>query len=89
MLSLWEPRDFVDVLTLERAGHQAESAMELAAQKDASLTPAQLARVLSQITIPDDATVPGGFSSSELRSFLSDLIGRLTHLAYPHAALWT
>ncbi len=85
LLSRAEPRDLVDVLALERAGHRAEGAMELARQKDAGLTPAQLAWVLSQITIPDDAAVPGSFSSSELRSFLSDLIARLTRSSFPRA----
>ena len=86
LLSRAEPRDLVDVLALERAGHRAEAAIGLARQKDTGLTPAQLAWVLSQITIPDDATVPGGFLASELRSFLFHLIARLTRLAYPPAA---
>jgi aryl-alcohol dehydrogenase-like predicted oxidoreductase len=83
LLSRAEPRDLVDVLALERAGHRAEDAMALATQKEAGLTPAQLAWVLSQITIPNDAPIPGGFSASEVRIFLSDLIVRLTRLAFP------
>jgi len=87
LLSRAEPRDLVDVLALERAGHRVEGAIALASRKDAGLTPAQLAWVLSQITIPDDVTIPGGLSSSELRTFLSDLIVRLTQLAFPQAPL--
>ena len=87
LLSRAEPRDLVDVFALERAGHPAEGAMDLAKQKDAGLTPGQLAWVLSQITIPDDATVPGGLATSELRSFLSGLIARLTRLAFPQASV--
>jgi len=83
LLSRAEPRDLVDVLALERAGHRAEGAIELARQKDAGLTPAQLAWVLSHITIPDDAAVPGGLVPSELRSFLSGLIVRLTRSSFP------
>ena len=83
LLSRAEVRDLVDVLALERAGFRMEAAMPLACRKDAGLTPAQLAWVLSQITIGDDAKVPGGLSSEELRSYLSDLIIRLTRLSFP------
>ena len=85
LLSRAEIRDLVDVFALERAGHRAESVVVLAGQKDAGLTPAQLAWVLSQIAIGDDAAIPGGVSPTELRSFLSDLIARLTRLSFPGA----
>jgi hypothetical protein len=39
--------------------------------------------VLSQIEIGDDATPPGDVTVGELRRYLSDLIERLTQLAYP------
>lgn len=87
LLSRAEPRDLVDVLALEGAGFGAEEALPLAARNDAGLTPGQLSWVLSQITISDDAVIPGGASPAELRSFLSELIGRLTRLAFPRAAL--
>jgi hypothetical protein len=83
LLSRAEPRDLVDVLTLERTGLRVEDAVPLAARKDTGLTPAQLAWVLSQITIGDDAKIPGGLSSADLRSFLSDLIARLARLSFP------
>jgi len=72
----------LDVLTLERTGLRVEDAVPLAARKDTGLTPAQLAWVLSQITIGDDAKIPGGLSSADLRSFLSDLIARLVALRH-------
>lgn len=83
LLSRSEPRDLVDVLALEQAGYRAEDAVPLARRKDAGLTPAQLAWVLSQITIADDATIPAARAAGELRSFLADLIARLTRLAFP------
>jgi Nucleotidyl transferase AbiEii toxin, Type IV TA system len=85
LLSRTEPRDLVDVLALERAGLRAEDALPLAARKDGGITPAALAWVLSQIEIDPDTSVPlpGGVSPAELRTFLEDLISRLTRLSYP------
>ena len=83
LLSRAEVRDLVDMLALERAGYHMEDAIPLACCKDAGLTPAQLAWVLSRTVIGDDAKVPGGLSPGELRSYLSDLIVRLTRLSFP------
>ena len=83
LLSRAELRDLVDVLCLERAGFRVEDALGLAGLKDAGLTPAQLAWVLSQIAIGDDASIPADLTVGELRSFLSDLIARLSRLAFP------
>lgn len=83
LLSRGEIRDLVDVLALERAGHRAEEALPLAMRKDAGLTPAQLAWVLSQISIGDDASIPGSLSVAEVRSFLTELVARLTRFAFP------
>jgi hypothetical protein len=83
LLSRAELRDLVDVLALERIGFRAEDLLPLASRKDAGLTPAQLAWVLSQITIGDDAAIPGGVSPADLRSFLADLVARLARLAFP------
>lgn len=83
LLSRGEVRDLVDVLALERSGLRVEDALAPAATKDGGLTPAQLAWVLSQVRIGPDARVPGGFTSAELRTFVDDLAGRLTRLAYP------
>lgn len=83
LLSRAEIRDLVDVRALELAGHRAEEVLPLAMRKDGGLTPAQLAWVLSQITLGEDARIPGGLSVGEVRIFLADLIARLTRLAYP------
>lgn len=83
LLSRCEPRDLVDVLFLERAGHRVEDALPLGNRKDGGLTPAQLAWVLSQIRVGDDARVPAGVTPAELRAFLVDLQSRLARLAFP------
>ena len=83
LLSRAEPRDLVDVIALERAGVKMEESMALARQKDAGLTPAQLAWVLSQITIGDDATVAGNLTPADLRAFLSELQARLIRMSFP------
>jgi predicted nucleotidyltransferase component of viral defense system len=83
LLSRAELRDLVDVRALEDEGLSVEEHLPLAAEKDAGLTAGQLAWVLSQIEIGDDASPPGGVSALELRSFVEDLILRLTAMAYP------
>jgi hypothetical protein len=57
LLSRSELRDLVDVYALEGAGLRVEDALPMAEKKDAGLTPAQLAWVLSQI---DLASLPEG-----------------------------
>jgi len=83
LLSRGELRDLVDVRALEQAGHKVEEHIALAARKDAGLTPAQLAWVLSQLEIGEDASPPGGVSAEELREYLDDLARRLSEAAYP------
>lgn len=83
LLGRAEIRDLVDVRALEISGYSIESALPAAASKDAGLTPGQLSWVLSQITLGDDLVPPGGISIEELRTYLSDLIARLSRLAFP------
>ncbi|MBI1851823.1 MAG: nucleotidyl transferase AbiEii/AbiGii toxin family protein [Planctomycetes bacterium] len=83
LLARVEIRDFVDVMALERAGHRVEAALPLAASKDAGLTPTQLAWVLSQVEIGDDASIPGGLDVRALREYLAELQRRLTRLGFP------
>jgi len=82
LLSRAELRDLVDVRALEHAGYRVEDSLDPASQKDGGLTPGQLAWVLSEIRIGDDAEPPG-VSVPELREYLEDLAGRLTRLAFP------
>lgn len=78
-----EERDLVDVLFLERAGLRVEDALARALQKDGGCTPAQLAWLLSQIYVPDEAALPAGVSAAELREFVADLVERLRRAAHP------
>lgn len=82
LLSRAELRDLVDVRALEKAGYPVEAALGAAASKDAGLTPGQLAWVLSEIEIGADAEPPG-VSAIDLRSYLDDLVRRLTRLSFP------
>ncbi len=57
LLSRSELRDLIDVYALEQAGFRIEDALPIAEMKDAGMTPAQLAWVLSQI---DLSSLPEG-----------------------------
>ena len=83
LLSRSEVRDLVDVMLLERAGFAIEQAFPLAQAKDGGLTPAQLAWVLSEIRVGDDARIPGGVSAAQLREFIDGLRSRMTRLGFP------
>jgi hypothetical protein len=83
LLSRSEPRDLVDVRGLEALGLDLDAALAAASLKDGGLTPGQLAWVLSEVTIGDDARVPGDVTVPELRAYLADLVDRLSKRAYP------
>jgi len=83
LLSRAEIRDLVDVRALEAAGYDIAKALEGGARKDGSLSPGQLAWVLSQITIGDEAVLPGGVQPAELRDYLRELVARLGVMAFP------
>jgi predicted nucleotidyltransferase component of viral defense system len=85
LLSRAELRDLVDTRALEGAGFDLETALSIATRKDGGLTPGQLAWVLSEITIGDDARLPGGVSVAELRAYVADLIERLSRRAFPRS----
>jgi hypothetical protein len=83
LLSRAELRDLVDVWALEGAGYRIEDALPAASHKDGGLTPAQLAWVLSEVRIGDDAKPPGDVDVETLRAYLADLVSRLAALARP------
>jgi hypothetical protein len=83
LLGRAEIRDLVDVRALEQSGQPLGRALAAGQQKDGGLTPGQLAWVLSQISIGEEARVPGGVTAPELRRYLQDLIDRLVALARP------
>jgi hypothetical protein len=83
LLGRSEIRDLVDVRALEGLGLSLAEGLAAARRKDGGLTPAQLAWVLSQITIGDAAALPGGVAPAELREYLRGLIDRLVRFARP------
>lgn len=83
VLSRGEERDLVDLLLLEKAGYRIESALPAAIAKDAGCTPAALAWVISEISIPDGVPLPAGVSAAELRAFLANILQRLRRAALP------
>jgi hypothetical protein len=83
LLGRSEIRDLVDVQALEALGLSLTDALAGGRRKDGGLTPAQLAWVLSQVSIGDDARIPGGVSPRALRAYLDGLIHRLVRLAHP------
>ncbi len=83
LLARAEIRDLVDARALEQSGESIEEALRIASRKDAGLTPAQLAWVLSEIRIGDDARVPGGATGDELRAYLADVTARLSRMGFP------
>lgn len=83
ILSRAEERDLVDLLFLERHGLKIESALRPALEKDGGCTPAALAWVLAEVSIPDGIELPGGVSPAELRTFVADLVVRLRRAAFP------
>jgi hypothetical protein len=85
LLGRAEIRDLVDVMALEAAGLSLEAAVAAAERKDGGLTPAQLAWVLSQISIPPTSRVPGDASASELDAYRERLIDRLVRMGRPDA----
>jgi hypothetical protein len=85
LLSRAEIRDLIDVRALEDAGYRIEDALSAASRKDGGLTPAQLAWVLSEIRLGDDAKLPGGGAVEALRAYLGSLVRRLATLARPPA----
>jgi hypothetical protein len=78
-----EERDLVDVLFLERAGYSVEAALPIALDKDGGCTPATLAWVLSEVSIPDGIALPAGVTAAELRAFTAGLVRRLRRAALP------
>jgi hypothetical protein len=78
-----EERDLVDVMFLERAGYSLESALAAALAKDGGCTPATLAWLLSEVTIPDGISLPAAVTPAELRAYVSALTARLLALAAP------
>ena len=83
LLGRSEIRDLVDVRALEGLGLSLEAALAAGRRKDGGLSPAQLAWVLSEISIGEKAALPGSVTPGELRDYLRGLVDRLVRLAHP------
>jgi hypothetical protein len=83
LLGRSEIRDLGDARALEGRGLPLNETLAAAQRKDGGLTPAQLAWVLCQVSICDDAALPGGVAPGELRDYLGGLVERLVRLAHP------
>ena len=83
LLSRAELRDLVDIYMLAKRGFSIETAVGEASQKDGGMSPGQLAWILSEIELSDDAEPPGGVSVQELRVFLRKLRKEMSELAFP------
>lgn len=83
MLSRSEPRDLVDVMFLERAGHAPEQDLENALRKDAGIDPGVLAWLLKDFPVEPLPTMIHDLTTSELRTYRDDLALRLKRLARP------
>jgi len=81
-----EERDLIDVMFLERAGISVESALPAGLAKGGGCTPATLAWLLSEVSIPDDIALPAGVAPAELRNYVKGLVDRLMLYAAPAEA---
>jgi hypothetical protein len=81
LLSRSEPRDLVDVLFLERAGHPPERDLEAALKKDAGIDPGVLAWLLSRFRVEPLPQMLVPLDAVELRAYRDSLAERLRVLA--------
>lgn len=84
-LSRSEIRDLIDLMFLLDNSVDLHEALRDAASKDAGFTPADLAWVLSEMSIPKDASLPNGIQAADLDAFRRRLIERLERAAFDEA----
>ena len=77
ILSRSEPRDLVDLLFLDRAGHPPENDLELALRKDGGIDPGILAWLLSEFPTEPLPLMLEPLSVAELEHFRDSLAERL------------
>ncbi len=83
VLSRSEPRDLVDLLFLDRAGHPPEQDLSLALQKDAGIDPAILAWLLNQLPVEPMPEMLLPLSSAELLAWRDELAERMRAVSLP------
>jgi hypothetical protein len=80
-----EPRDLVDLMMLLRGTNDIAAAIRDAESKDAGFNPADLAKLLADIVIPEAAVLPGGVSAQDLEAFRKKFIEQLQSIAFKEA----
>lgn len=83
LLSRCEIRDLVDLRSLLSAGIELGAALADAEKKDGGVNPATLAWLLDELSIGEEAQLPGDASAGELTVFKEELVARLRALAFP------
>ena len=83
LLNRSEPRDLVDLLFVERAGHPVEGDLASALRKDAGIDPGVLAWLLSEFPLSPLPQMLVPLTLRELTAFRDDLGARLARLAVP------
>lgn len=83
ILSRSEPRDLVDLMFLDRAGHSPERDLENAMKKDAGIDPSILAWLLKDFPVEPLPQMIDPITADELREFRNGLAERLKALAKP------
>lgn len=81
ILSRSEPRDLVDLLFLDRAGHPPERDLPLALRKDGGIDPCILAWLLGQFPVEPLPSMIEPLTVEELVRFRNDLRERLRGIA--------
>ncbi len=85
LLSRSEPRDLVDVLFLERAGHRVEADLPRALEKDKGMDPAVVAWLLKQFPVSPLPEMLQSLTSAELARYRDELSERLRTVAFPES----
>lgn len=83
LLSRAEPRDLVDLLFLERAGHRPEDDLRGALAKDAGIDPGILAWLLGQFPTTPMPMMLVPLTQEDLRAYRDDLASRFRRLGVP------
>jgi hypothetical protein len=83
ILSRSEPRDLVDLLFLERAGHRPEDDLEDALRKDGGIDPGILAWLLRSFPVEPLPIMLVPLDVDELRTYRDDLALRFKQIAGP------
>jgi hypothetical protein len=83
LVSRAEPRDLVDVLCLDRAGHPPETDLPLALRKDAGVDPGVLAWLLRDFPTSPLPRMLIPLTEQEVVHYRDDLADRFRRLALP------